>query len=117
MQECKEVTPSSFRKRRKKRSFRFSTMKALKKAREYKSKKKVTEEGCSVQKILEYPVIAQKQQDIGKASDGEDGNETPQVISMVLGSDDDEEAFQEVEEDSPCAEETLVWKSLKFQSV
>ena len=92
-------------------------MKELKKAREYKSKKKLTiEEGCSVQRILKYPLRAQKQQDIGKASDSEDGDETPQVISMVVGSDDDEEALQEVEDDSPSAEETLVCKSRNSQS-
>ena len=108
------MTPSSCRKKRKKRSFRFSTMKELKKAREYKSKKKLTiEEGCSVQKILEYP---QKHQDIGKASDSEDGNQTPQVNTMVVGSDEDEEAFQEVEDDSPRAEGTVVCKLITSQS-
>jgi hypothetical protein len=46
MQESVEVTPSTnCRKRKKRTSFRFSTMKELKKAREYKSKKKlITEE-------------------------------------------------------------------------
>jgi hypothetical protein len=42
MQLNEEVTPStSFRKRIKKTSFRYSTMKELQKAREYKSKKKL----------------------------------------------------------------------------
>jgi hypothetical protein len=63
MQESEEVTPStSCRKRRKKTSFRFYTMKELKKARGYKSKKKlITEEPSGVQKTLKYPKRAQKQ--------------------------------------------------------
>ena len=110
MQECEEVTPStSCRKRRKKRSFRFSTMKELKKAREYKSKKRLnTEEASSVQKIIKYPLRAQKHQDIGKVSNPEDGNQTPQLNTLVVGSDDDKEAGQEDEDDSPRVDRIVV---------
>jgi hypothetical protein len=70
------VTPStSCRKRRKsKTSFRYSTMKELQRAREYKSKKKlITDEPSSVHKTLEYPKKAQKQQVTKKVAIPEDG--------------------------------------------
>jgi hypothetical protein len=57
MCEGKSVTPkTNNRKRRRKSSFRYSTMKELKNAREYKkSVKKSSDEPSNVAKTLEYP--------------------------------------------------------------
>ena len=109
------MTPStSCRKRRKKSSFRFSTMKELRKARDYKRKKTLSiDEGCSVQKILKYPSKAQKHQDNGKVSNPEDGNLTPELSPVAGGSDDDEEAGEEVEDDSPRVDGTVVRRSIR----
>jgi hypothetical protein len=89
MHEEEEVTPStSSRKRRYKTSFRFSTMKELKKARV--SKKKVV--GISVKKVLAFP---ESNQELGSiagsmAGDGiseieeeKDGEDEPGKIIMV----------------------------------
>jgi hypothetical protein len=89
MHEGEEVTPStSSRKRRYKTSFRFSTMKELKKARV--SKKKVV--GISVKKVLAFP---ESNQELGSiagsmAGDGiseieeeKDGEDEPGKIIMV----------------------------------
>jgi hypothetical protein len=118
MQESEEVTPStSCRKRRKKRSFRFSTMKELKKAREYKSKKKfITEEPSSLQKILKYPKRAQKQQDSENVTIPEDGYQTPELSRIVVGFDDDKEAGEEDKDDNPRDDEIVVRKSKTSRS-
>jgi hypothetical protein len=110
MQESVAVTPStSCRKRRKRTSFRFSTMKELKKAREYKSKKKViTEEPCGVQKTLRDPKRAQKQQDSEKVAHPADGYQTPEQHILVEGGDDEEEAREEGEDDNPRDDEIEV---------
>jgi hypothetical protein len=89
MHEGEEVTPStSSRKRRYKTSFRFSTMKELKRAR--MSKKKVV--GISVKKVLAFP---ESNQELGSiagsmAGDGiseieeeKDGEDEPGKIIMV----------------------------------
>jgi hypothetical protein len=89
MHEGEEVTPStSSRKRRYKTSFRFSTMKELKRAR--MSKKKVV--GISVKKVLAFP---ESNQELGSiagsmAGDGiseieeeKDGEDEPGKIIMI----------------------------------
>ena len=113
MQECEEVTHStSCRKRRKRRSFRFSTMKELKKAREYKSKMKpIGGEASSVQMILELPQGSQLQQDLVTVSNCQDGYHTPHSSTVVVESDDDEGAGDEDEDDNPRAEITVVSES------
>lgn len=120
MQECGEHTPSrTSRKRRKKRSFRFSTMKELKRGREYKSKKKLNiEEPSSVQKVLEYPARANELQDSLTVSESQDGFQTPNLSTVVAGSDedhgndeeeDDEEGFGD---ESPSADRAVVRRSI-----
>jgi hypothetical protein len=102
MQESVEVTPSTnCRKRKKRTSFRFSTMKELKKAREYKSKKKlITKEPSGVQKTLKYPKRAQKQQDSKKVAHPWDGYQIPEQRILVVGGEDEEEAREEGEDDN-----------------
>jgi hypothetical protein len=89
MHEGEEVTPStSSRKRRYKTSFRFSTMKELKKARV--SKKKVV--GISVKKVLALPESNQELGSIAGSMVGDgiseieeekDGEDEPGKIIMV----------------------------------
>jgi hypothetical protein len=110
IQESVEVVPStSCRKKRKRTSFRFSTMKELKKAREYKSKKKViTKEPSGVQKTLKYPKRAQKQQDFEKVAHPGDGYQTPEHHILVVGGEDEEEVGEEGEDDNPRDDEIEV---------
>jgi hypothetical protein len=86
MQDIEIVNPSSScRKSRRKTSFRYSTMKELQKAREYKSKKKlVTSDPSIVQKTLKYPTRAQKQQDTEIDEVHEEGYQTPTQCPLVV---------------------------------
>ena len=89
MHEREEVTPcTSSRKRRYRSSFRFSTMKELKQARE--SKKKAV--GINVQKILTFPEMNQEMGSIEgnliwdgifEIEEEKDGEDKPRNIIMV----------------------------------
>ena len=118
MQESVEDIPSSScRKRKKKRSFRYSTMKELKRAREYKSKKNlITKEPSSVLKALTFPKRGEAQQDSGKISTLEDGYLTLEESTRAAGTDDDEEASEMDEDDNPRADMTVVRKSKTSRS-
>ena len=118
MQESIEVTPSSScRKRRKKRSFRYSTMKELKRAREYKSKKNlITKEPSSMLKVLTYPKRAEIEQGSNKISTPEDGYQTLEVSTRAVGTDDDKEVGEMDEDDNLRADKTVVRKSKTSRS-
>jgi hypothetical protein len=84
MREGDRITPqSSARKRRKRSSFRYSTMKELKKAREYKSAKKSTIEPNSVAKTLRYPRRLSKKSDTVIISSPEEVFKTPSPSKVV----------------------------------
>jgi hypothetical protein len=78
MREGVSVFPqTSIRKRQKKSSFRYSTMKELKKAREYKkSAKKNADEPDSVAKTLRYPRRVSKKSNTVIKSSPEEGFRT-----------------------------------------
>ena len=104
-------------------------MKELKKAREYKSKKKlIIEEPSSVQKVLEYPARAQHLQGSLTVSDTQDGFQTPIFSTVVVGPDDDEGLGEEEDDDeeagdegfgdeNPRAERAVVRSSLSSLSI
>ena len=92
-------------------------MKELKKAREYKSKKKlITEEPSSSQKILKYPKRAQKQQDSSTVSISKHGYQTPELSTIDVGFDDDKEAGKEDKDDNPRVDKIVVRKFKTSQS-
>jgi hypothetical protein len=86
MCEGESVSPqTSTRKRRKKSSFRYSTMKELKKAREYKkSSQKNGNEPNSVAKTLRYPRRVSKKSNIVVISSPEEGFMTPSPPKAVV---------------------------------
>ena len=86
MHEGKSVTPqTSTRKKRKKLSLRYSTMKELKKVREYKkSMKKSTNEPNSIAKTLRYPTRLTKKSNTMIISSLEEGFKTPLPSKTVV---------------------------------
>jgi hypothetical protein len=95
MREDMSVSPqTSSRKRRKKSSFRYSTMKELKKAREYKkSAQKNADEPDSVSKTLRYPRRVSKKSNTVIISSPEEGFRTPSpskaVVEIVRTTEED----------------------------
>jgi hypothetical protein len=86
MHEGESVSPPTYTtKRRKKSSFRYSTMKELKKAREYKkSTQKNGNEPNSVAKTLRYPRRVSKKSNTIVISSPEEGFETPSPPKAVV---------------------------------
>jgi hypothetical protein len=84
-------------------------MKELKKAREYKSKKKlITEEPSGLQKTLKYPKRAQKQQDSRKVAHPGDGYQIPEQSILVVEGEDEEDVGEEDKDDNPRDDEIEV---------
>ena len=69
-----------------------------------------------MQKILKYPKRAQTQQESGKISTPKDGYQTLEMNTLVVGTDDDEEASEKDKDDNPRANKIVVRKSKTSQS-